>query len=62
MRIEAWHRRHALCMASSLPERIDDARIILKLLAELVDGFLVVPEPDHKERANVVTLVKGDDR
>jgi hypothetical protein len=49
-------------MASSLPERIDDARIILKLLAELVDGFLVVPEPDHKERANVVTLVKGDDR
>jgi hypothetical protein len=49
-------------MASHFPSGIDDARIILKLLGELVEGFLVDPEPNHAECSNVVALVKADDR
>ena len=62
MRIETWHRHHALLMASNFPSGIEDARIVLKLLTDLVEGFLADPEPNHTERANVVTLVKADDR
>jgi hypothetical protein len=61
MKIEAWHRHHAVHLASHLPARIEDTRTILKLLNELVDNFLTDPEPE-RERANVVTLVKEDGR
>lgn len=37
---DAWHRRQAVAIASTLPEDIADARIILQLAMELVDGFL----------------------
>jgi hypothetical protein len=47
-------------MASQLPNGVD-ARTILKLVGELVENFLTDPEPE-RERANVVTLVKGEDR
>jgi hypothetical protein len=64
MRIESWHRHHAVHLASHLPERIDDARTILRLVHELVEGFLAAdPEPERSiDRANVVTLVKEDGR
>jgi hypothetical protein len=48
-------------MASHLPANVEDARIVLKLLIELVDNFLAEPEPERG--ANVVTLSsKGDGR
>jgi hypothetical protein len=37
---DAWHRRQAVAIASTLPEDNKDARIILLLTMELVDGFL----------------------
>jgi hypothetical protein len=59
MKIEAWHRRHALYVASHLPDNPDDARIVLKLLGDLVDNFIADESEPKTERANVVTLVKG---
>jgi hypothetical protein len=35
-----WHRRQAVAIASTLPEDLSDARIILQLTMELLDGFL----------------------
>ena len=37
---DAWHRRQAVAIASTLPEDISDARIILRLTKELLEGFL----------------------
>lgn len=37
---DAWHRRQAVAIASTLPEDTTDARIILRLTMELLDGFL----------------------
>jgi hypothetical protein len=63
MRIESWHRNHAVLMASHLPTNIEDARLILKLVNELVETFLAASEPGPvTERGAVVTLVKGDGR
>jgi hypothetical protein len=49
----SWHR--------NLPNGIEDSRIILKLVSELVDNFIAEPEP-QSDRTNVVTLVQGDGR
>jgi hypothetical protein len=35
-----WHRRQAVAIASTLPEDTADAKIILRLTMELLDGFL----------------------
>jgi hypothetical protein len=35
-----WHRRQAVQIAASLPENIEDARLVLKLTAELLNTFL----------------------
>lgn len=37
---DAWHRRQAVAIASTLPEDTADAKIILQLTMELLDGFL----------------------
>jgi hypothetical protein len=44
-------------MASHLPNNIEDARLIPKLVNELVENFLAASEPET-ERANVVTRLK----
>jgi hypothetical protein len=41
-------------LASQLPEDLKDARIILRLAEELVNGFL-----DKPDSAPVVTLIAG---
>lgn len=35
-----WHRRHALQLAAQLPEKVEDALIVLGLCQGLVEGFL----------------------
>lgn len=35
-----FRRRQAVAIASTLPDDIEDARMILRLAIELVDGFL----------------------
>ena len=52
-----WRRRHALNMAGMLPEKIEDALVILELLREIVVTFLHVDVPEP-EKAQVVTLVR----
>jgi hypothetical protein len=62
MAIEAWHRRHAIQVAASLPETIEDALVVLELAKELVAGFLsgITQRPDlaalDRDRGNVVSL------
>lgn len=54
----AWHRRHALTIASQLPDNVADARLVLEAVAELVDDFLSKSETAEPERAkNVVPFV-----
>ena len=56
MKIEPWHRRHAPMLASQLPEKSDDAIIILRLAIELAEGFLA--DSDKPEPAKVLTIVR----
>lgn len=54
---QGWHRRHAVQIAAALPENIEDARIVLKLVGELVDGFLDKGEEGAQARDRDGVLV-----
>lgn len=60
MKENSWHRRHAIQLASQLPEGTEDATIILRLMAQLVTDFLEVPEPTPKP-APVVVRIGGNE-
>jgi hypothetical protein len=49
MKPENWHRRHAVMLASQLPEETEDALTVLRLATQLVTGFLA--EPDEAPKA-----------
>jgi hypothetical protein len=38
--IDGWQRRQAVQLTAMLPEKTEDARLVLKLALELVNGFL----------------------
>jgi hypothetical protein len=57
MKIETWHRRQALTLASQLPEGRDDALAVLDCVRELVATFLQSDTPEPV-KAPVVTLVR----
>jgi hypothetical protein len=40
----SWQRRHALQLAMQLPEGVEDARLVIKHMTELLEGFLLVQE------------------
>jgi hypothetical protein len=53
-----WHKRHALMLASQLPDNADDARAVLREVQNIVDGWLhVAPEPVPSK---VLTLVREE--
>jgi hypothetical protein len=54
---ESWHRRQAIVLASQLPENIEDARIVLRLVMQIADDFLAEPEPAQAPN-NVLALVR----
>jgi hypothetical protein len=56
MKIEAWHRRHAVTLASQLPDSTEDSVIILRLMQQLVTEFLTNPEPTRKPTATIVRI------
>jgi hypothetical protein len=58
MKIEAWHRRHAIQVAASLPETTEDALLVLELAKQLVEGFL----SGGQKSAPVVALIGGNER
>jgi hypothetical protein len=35
-----WHKRHALCLASQLPDNASDANAVIRELQHLVDTWL----------------------
>jgi hypothetical protein len=51
MKIETWHRRQALTLASQLPDDPDDALAVIQAVRELVD-FVGSdgPEPERKRQ------------
>jgi hypothetical protein len=59
MKIEQWHRRQAITLASQLPDNPADALMVLQAARELVETFLQpdTPEP-AKATAKIVTLVR----
>ncbi len=57
MKIEQWHRRHALMLASQLPNGPDDALAVLECVRELVTTFVQSDAPEPA-KATVVTLVR----
>jgi hypothetical protein len=51
-----WYKRHALCMASQLPDNAADARAVLREVQDIVDTWLhVEPEPAPSK---VLTLLR----
>ena len=57
MKIEQWHRRHALMIASQLPDGKGDARAVLDCVKEVVVTFLQLDTPEPAKAA-IVTLVR----
>jgi hypothetical protein len=57
MKIEAWHRRHAIQVAASLPDGIEDALLVLELAKQLVESFLGAGQ----KSAPVVALIKSNE-
>jgi hypothetical protein len=41
--MEQWHRRHALMLASQLPENVADALLVIEATRELVEKFMTEP-------------------
>lgn len=56
-KIETWHRRHAVMLASQLPEDTTDAKLVLQAVQELVETFLM-QSPEGPPPDNVLTLRK----
>jgi hypothetical protein len=58
MKIEHWHRRHALTLAIQSPDGRDDALAVLECARELVTAFLQADTPELV-KAPVVTLIRS---
>lgn len=55
-----WHKRHALLLASQLPENTDDAHMVIQALTELLDTFLTRDGEDMPQLAdNVLPFATG---
>jgi hypothetical protein len=61
MKVENWHRRHAVMLAGQLPDKKEDALAVLRLATELVTDFLAEDEPAQKPAAVVVKLIGGNE-
>lgn len=52
-----WHRRHAVTLASQLPDNLDDALIVIEAMKDLVEQYLkAVPEEAKTPPANVISF------
>ena len=59
MKVEQWHRRHAIQIVAALPEEVEDALQVLPLATELVTAFLAQSESTQK--SSVVVLIGGNE-
>ena len=55
-----WHKRHALTLASQLPENASDANAIIRELQHLVDSWLH-PVEINQPAANVLAMRRDRD-
>jgi hypothetical protein len=55
-KIESWHRRHAVMLASQLPDNTEDALSVLRMAIQLVEQFLA--EGEEPAKRSVVQLVR----
>lgn len=51
-----WYKRHALMLASQLPDNAADARAVIREVQDIVDSWLHV-EPEHAP-GKVLTLLR----
>ena len=59
MKMQLWHRRHAMMIAGQLPEDREDALAVLGAVTDLVQGFLAAgdePKPAKKPTLTVVSI------
>jgi hypothetical protein len=56
---EAWHRRHALQVACSLPDSPEDSLIILRLATQLVTDFMMQQSDEAQKPTPVVAFVRA---
>jgi hypothetical protein len=54
---ENWHKRHALMLASQLPENASDANAVIRELQNLVDSWLHVGPEAAKVSVTVLRAV-----
>lgn len=55
-----WHKRHAITLASQLPESIEDALTVIDAMRELVEDYLkAAPVATEGQPANVLQF-KGN--
>ena len=59
MKENAWHRRHAVQIVSSLPEDAEDALTVPRLATEFVEFFLA--QPERAQKRAVVVLIGGNE-
>lgn len=56
----AWHRRHALLLASQLPENVADAKLVVQAITELLDTFMAAAPPNEMDKpSNVLPFAAG---
>jgi hypothetical protein len=60
MKVENWHRRHAIMLAGQLPDEKEDALAVLHLATQLVMDFLAEAEPAKKPALVVVPIGGGE--
>jgi hypothetical protein len=53
---ENWHKRHALMLASQLPDNVSDANAVIRELQNLVDTWL--HPANETSPTNVVSLIR----
>ena len=57
-KIEAWHRRHAIMLASQLPDDTEDGLIILRLTTQILTDFLM-QSGEAQKPTSVVAFVRA---
>lgn len=50
----SWHRRHAMMLASQLPENPADAELVMEAMNELLHTFMAKAPVQEPERPNNV--------
>lgn len=56
----SWHRRHAMMLASQLPENPADAELVMEAMVELLHTFMAkAPLADPERPHNVLPFATG---